>query len=98
MIVGILELELRLFDAMSLKDKRRIIKSLKDRISNKYNVSVAEVGDQDVWQSLHLGIVAVSSDAPYLDGLLEQVVSFVDQMQLAEMTACHKRVTKVETR
>ena len=98
MHIGYCSLRFYLHGNDSLKGKRKVIRAMRDRLKNKFNVSVSEVGDQDVWQSLHLGIVAVSSDAPYLDGLLEQVVSFVDQMQLAEMTACHKRVTKVETR
>jgi uncharacterized protein YlxP (DUF503 family) len=50
MIVGLLTLELYLFEAQSLKEKRIIIKSLKDRIKNKFNVSVAEVDANDLWQ------------------------------------------------
>ena len=69
-----------------MKGKRRVVKSIKDRIRNQFNVSVAEIGDQDVWQSLHLGIVAVGSDAKYLDGLMNRVVSAIDRMHLAEMT------------
>ncbi len=67
-------------------------RAIKDRLNNKFNVSVAEVGDQDVWQSLHLGVAAVNSDAKYLDGLLQQVVTFVDNLHLAEMTDSHTEI------
>lgn len=82
----------------SLKGKRRVIRSIKDRLKNKFNVSVAEVGDQDVWQTIHLGIVAVNADAPYLDGLLQQVVNFVDHLHLAEMTDCQMEIIDVSNR
>ena len=82
----------------SLKGKRKVIRAIKDRLKNKFNVSVAEVGDQDVWQSIHLGIVAVNADAQYLDGLLKQVVKFIDNMHLAEMTDCQTEIIEVHKR
>ncbi len=82
----------------SLKGKRKVIRAIKDRLKNKFNVSVAEVGDQDVWQSIHLGIAAVNADAQYLDGLLKQVVNFIDHMHLAEMTDCQTEIVDVHNR
>ncbi len=82
----------------SLKGKRKVIRAIKDRLKNKFNVSVAEVGDQDVWQNIHLGIAAVNADALYLDGLLKQVVNFVDHMHLAEMTDCQTEIIDVNNR
>lgn len=78
-----------------MKGKRRVIRAIKDRLKNKFNVSVAEVGDQDVWQNIHLGIAAVNSDAQYLDGLFKQVVNFVDNLHLAEMTDCQTEIINV---
>ncbi len=72
----------------SLKGKRRITKSIKDRVRNKFNISIAEIGDQDVWQNLHIGIVAVGSDHKYLDGLMSKVVESIDKMNLAEIIDC----------
>ncbi len=86
MKVGCLVIKLYLHGNDSLKGKRRVIRTIKDRVKNKFNISIAETGDQDVHQILQLGIAAVSSDAPYLDGLLRQVVQFIDTMHLAEMT------------
>ena len=78
-----------------MKGKRRVIRAIKDRLKNKFNVSVAEVGDQDVWQNIHLGIAAVNSDAQYLDGLFKQVVNFIDNLHLAEMTDCQTEIINV---
>ncbi len=71
-----------------MKGKRRVVKSLRDRVKNKFNISVAEIGDQDEWQRIHIGIVAVSSDAQYLDGLMNQVVDYIDNLHLADMVDC----------
>jgi len=77
MIVGILELQLRFFDTMSLKDKRQIIKSLKDRIGHKYNVSVAEVGDADRIGNSVLGIAMVANEKRFVESALYKIVDFV---------------------
>ena len=95
MNLGYCSLRFFLHGNNSLKGKRKVIRAIKDRLKNKFNVSVAEVGDQDVWQNIHLGIAAVNADAQYLDGLLKQVVNFVDNMHLAEMTDCQTEIIKV---
>ena len=61
------------------------MRAIKDRLKNDFNVSIAEVGNQDVWQSLHIGISAVGSDKPYMDGLMAKVINAVDKMNLAEI-------------
>jgi uncharacterized protein YlxP (DUF503 family) len=60
--IGVLTLELRLDDSHSLKDKRHVVKSLKDRLRHKFNVSVAEIDFQDLWQRSMVAAVTVSSD------------------------------------
>jgi hypothetical protein len=95
MNIGYCSLRFYLHGNNSLKGKRKVIRSIKDRLKNKFNVSVAEVGDQDVWQNIHLGIAAVNSDAQYLDGLFKHVVNFVDNMHLAEMTDCQTEIINV---
>ena len=77
MIVGILELEVRLFDTMSLKDKRRIIKSLKDRIGNTFKVSVAEVDHNESLRSSVLGIAMVANEKRFVESVLHKIVDFV---------------------
>ena len=77
MIVGTLKLRLVLRESHSLKDKRRVIKSLKDTLSNKFNISVAETDEQDVWQSAEIGIAAVGNDGPFVQSVLTNVVNYV---------------------
>ena len=85
MVIGCCSIKFYLHGNNSLKGKRRVVRAIKDRLKNNFNVSIAEVGDQDVWQSLHLGISAVGSDRPYMDGLLTKVVDAIDRMNLAEI-------------
>ena len=77
MIVGILQLELSIGDAMSLKDKRRVVKSLKDRIAHGHNVSIAEVGALDEHRRSIIGIAMVANDKSYVEGGLSKLVDFV---------------------
>jgi hypothetical protein len=77
MVVGVLQLELGVGDAMSLKDKRRVIKSLKDRLTHGHNVSVAEVGALDQHRTAILGLAMVSNDTRYVQGALSKLVDFV---------------------
>ena len=85
MVIGCCSIKFYLHGNNSLKGKRRVVRAIKDRLKNDFNVSVAEVGNQDVWQSLHIGISAVSSVKPYLDGLMAKVVDAIDRMNLAEL-------------
>ena len=71
--VGALTLEVRIEDAHSLKDKRHVVRGLKDRLRHKFNVSVAEIGSQDLWQHAVVAVVAVSGDREYAEQLLSAV-------------------------
>ena len=77
MTIGVLQLELSVTDAMSLKDKRRVIKSIKDRIAHAHNVSIAEVGALDEHRRCILGMAMVSNDSRYVEGALSKLVDFV---------------------
>ena len=77
MIVGVLSMQVSVFDAMSLKDKRRVIKSLKDRIANKFNVSIAEVGYNDSMRTAMLGVTMVANESRFVESSLSTVVEFV---------------------
>ena len=79
----------------SLKEKRRIVRSLKDRLKNNFNVSVAEIGDQNLWQSLHMGVVAVNSDPKYLEGQTRKLTDAIEKMYLAEITDCQTQISRM---
>ena len=68
--IGVLTLELRLETSHSLKDKRQVVASLKDRLRHKFNVSVAEIDHQDLWQRATLAAVTVASDHVHAEKVL----------------------------
>jgi uncharacterized protein len=72
--VGLLHLELHVVQASSLKDKRQVIKSFKDRLANRFNVSVAEVDRLDNHRYAVLAVAMVSNDKQYIEGALQQIV------------------------
>jgi len=72
-IVGVLTLELRLENSHSLKDKRHVVRSLKDRLRHKFNVAVAEIDGQDLWQRATLAAVTVSSSHEFAEKVLRSV-------------------------
>ena len=79
MHVGVCRIELRLPENHSLKGKRQVIKSITTRIQNKFNVSVAEVDNQNLWQLATLGIACVSNHRRHADETLSNVLKFVVQ-------------------
>jgi uncharacterized protein YlxP (DUF503 family) len=85
MIVGTLELRLHLHDARTLKDKRRVLLSLKDRLRNNFNVSVAEVDGNDLVQSAVLAVAQVGNDSRYINGTLDKVVEAVKRVPMARL-------------
>ncbi|MBA7679602.1 hypothetical protein ES703_87901 [subsurface metagenome] len=77
MNIGVCRVSLRLPENISLKGKRRVLKSITTRVRNKFNVSVAEVDDQNLWQLATLGICCVSNDKRYTNEVLSKVVDFI---------------------
>ena len=73
MPVAQLTLEIRIEHAQSLKDRRQVVRSLKDQIRQGFNVSVAEMDEAVTWQSATIGVVAISRSRDYLHGLIEEV-------------------------
>ncbi len=67
MVVGLCTVELYIPDGHSLKAKRQVLLSLKDRLRDKFNVSIAEVGDQDLWQKAVLGMACVANEGAYVN-------------------------------
>jgi hypothetical protein len=74
MVVGIASLRFVIRGSHSLKEKRRCLRPVKDRLRAGFNISVAEVDAQDVWQTAVLGLSAVGTDRAYVEGLLDQAI------------------------
>jgi hypothetical protein len=77
MHVGVCRISFRLPENLSLKGKRRVLKSITSRVINKFSVAVAEVDDQDLWQLATLGICCVSNDKRHANEVLSKVVAFI---------------------
>lgn len=79
MHIGVCHIKLRLPENLSLKGKRRVLKSITTRVRNKFNVSIAEVGDNDLWQVATLGICCVSNNGRQTNEVLSKVVNSVSE-------------------
>ena len=79
MVVMTSQVQIYLSESRSLKDKRQVVKSLKERIRNRFNVAVAEVEFQDLWQRSTLGLAVISTESDHAHQVLDQVIRFIEQ-------------------
>ena len=92
MIVGICSIELRLAENHDLKGKRAVLKSVKDRVRNRFNVSIAEVEDLDAWQRSTIGVACVSKDRDQVESTLAHVATFIEGLNLASVEGVHTEI------
>lgn len=85
MTVGVARVSFLLHGNQSLKDKRKIVKSLVEKSRHRFNVSVAEVAQMDVHQRAIVGVAVIGNDARVLNSLLDRIIDFMDSLGLAEM-------------
>lgn len=85
MIIGRCLIRLRLFSPNSLKEKRRILKSLIERLKSRYNISIAEVGENDSWQIAEIGIGVVANKSVFADEVINKIVHFIDNFDSVEI-------------
>jgi len=86
MLVGVCKVELFVPESDSLKAKRFVLASIKTRIRNKFNVSVAEIGSNDKWQKIMLGIAVISNERKYIDQVMSEVFKLIENDGRAEIT------------
>lgn len=87
MTVGVALLIFRLHEVHSLKEKRSIVKSLVEKSQNRFNVSVAEVADQDVHQKASIGIAVIGNDGRVVNSVLDRIIDFMEALGLAELVS-----------
>lgn len=92
MFVGTLEIKLRAVWVSSLKEKRMVIKSLINKVKNKFNVSISEVDNQDNHKILTIGIACVSNDTVQIDSILDNVINFIEANSEAEICDIYKSI------
>jgi uncharacterized protein len=86
MVVGVGVIRLMIHDSSSLKSKRRVVKSILGRVRSKFDLSIAEVDDQDKWQRCSIGFAVVSNDAGHAHTMLQTIADYVEGLHLAEVT------------
>ena len=85
MTIGILQVELQFPDAQSLKDKRQVLMSLKTRLRQTFNVSVAETGQNDLWQSGELSVAVIANERQHANEVLSKAANFIERFDGAIM-------------
>ena len=96
MFIGILQFELRIAGAESLKDKRRVVRSLKDRLHRAHQVSVAEIGALDTWTVAALGLTVAAGTPARAGQVLDAVLAKLHTLRDAELTHFHREIVKGE--
>ena len=85
MVVGVLKIEFLLQENRSLKGKRKVVRSMVDKVRARFNVAIGEVGSNDMWQRIELGVSAVGNDRRHVNSVLDHIVSFLDSLYLAQL-------------
>jgi uncharacterized protein YlxP (DUF503 family) len=86
MIIGVLEIEIFIPYSTSIKEKRYIVKSIKDKVKSKYNVSIAELDYHDAWQRSKIGFACLSNSVSYINSYLMDLLKFLQQDKRFEIT------------
>src|SRR5690348_988371 len=86
MVVGVCKVTLMVPESHSLKEKRMVLRRIKDRVQNKFNCAIAEVGDQDDWQSAELGFAVVSNQLGFTQAMVQKVLQFIEDLAVAKVS------------
>src|SRR5437773_4975546 len=86
MVVGVCRVSLMVEASHSLKEKRMVLRRIKDRVANKFNCAIAEVGDQDQWQSAELGFAVVSNEHGFTQSMVQKILNFIEELAIAKVT------------
>ncbi len=95
MVIGICQLDLRIPENHSLKEKRHVIRKVIDRVKHRFNVAISEVGDNDLWQRAQIGFCTVGNDRRHINSSLDKVIDFIEKMHLVEMVHTEMEILTV---
>lgn len=85
MVVGVCRITLMIEASHSLKEKRMVLRRIKDKVQNKFNCAIAEVGDQDLWQSAELGFAVVSNEYNFTQSMVQTICDYVEEIATAKV-------------
>lgn len=86
MIVGVCRVSVMIPQSHSLKEKRMVLRRIKDRVANRFNCAIAEVGELDDWQSAELGFAVVANQLGFTQSMVQKILSFIDDLAVAKIT------------
>jgi len=95
MVIGSGLIELWIAESRSLKEKRGVLKRIIQRTHNTFNVSIAEVGENDHWKRAKVGFCVVGNDTRYVNGKVDHILSFIDDLQLAEILSSKIEIVSI---
>jgi len=93
-VIGVCELRFKIIGAQSLKEKRKVLRSLKDRLM-KMNVSVSEVDDNDKWQAATLGIAFVSNDSGFINSVIDKIIRGIEENSDVELLVTRTEIIHI---
>ncbi len=85
MVVGVCRVTLMVPESHSLKEKRMVLRRIKDRVTNKFNCAIAEVGDGDEWQSAEIGFAVVSNEYGFTQSMVHKILNFIEDLAVAKV-------------
>ncbi len=86
MVIGVCKMTILLHGNQSLKGKRKVLKSIIGRVKSRFNLSIAEVGANDMWQRAEIGFAAIGNDRPYINSVIDKALDFVESLEMGEVT------------
>jgi len=84
-VVAVCRISLHLHGVSSLKEKRQLLKKIIERTKNRFNVSAAEVGSNDMWQKGEVGLSVIGNDASFVNSVMDTIINYIEDMHLAEI-------------
>ena len=95
MVIGSGIISLLIVESRSLKEKRGILNRILKRTQNEFNISIAEIGENDHWKRAKIGFSVVGNDRRYINGKIDHVLKFVDSLHLAEVLNAKIEITNI---
>lgn len=92
MIIGICQIDILIFEANSLKEKRHVLKSIIERLKSRFNISVSEVDYHELWNRASVGISVVSNEKIYCEMVIDKVIKFIDNDERVEIVSSNKEI------
>jgi len=97
-VVGVCQVDLLIPGNASLKGKRKVLRKIIDRVKNRYNISISEIGDNDLWQRSQLGLSVVGNDSRHINSSLDKIINFIDGMNVAEIIRSEIEIINIHGR